>query len=86
MRRSIVAFALTLAIGIAVAALPGCSGVNPFVRQGDANSVEVGYSGDIASAMPVARRHCAQFERVPRLVGPTLDGALFDCVRPGEGS
>ena len=84
MRRSIPA-SLTLAAAFA-AALSGCDGPRPFVREGDATSVEVGVGGDIAGATPVARRHCAQFERVPRLVGPTLDGAIFDCVRPGEGS
>ena len=71
-------------IGIAGLAASGCSGPGPFIRQGDANSVEIGYSGgDIQNAMPRARRHCARFERVPRLVGPTLDGALFDCVPAG---
>jgi hypothetical protein len=64
------------------AILSGCSGPQPFVREGNAASVEIGYAGDVASALPVARRHCAGFERVPRLVSAGIDIALFDCVRP----
>ncbi|HEV8678340.1 MAG TPA: hypothetical protein VGQ90_03105 [Stellaceae bacterium] len=62
--------------------LTGCTGPHPSIREGNAISVEIGYSGDIASAWPLARKHCAQFERVPRLVDPGLDRAIFDCVRP----
>ncbi len=82
MNRSIAAFALMLAIGAAGAALSGCTGPHAYIREGDANSVEVAYAGDVASALPLARRHCAQFERVPRLVDAGGDLAVFDCVRP----
>ena len=78
--------ALILLTGIAGPAASGCSKPAPFVREGDANSVEIGYGGDIQDAIPAARRHCAQFERVPRLSGHTLDGAVFACVRPGTAS
>jgi hypothetical protein len=64
--------------------LAACGGPGPFVRAGNAESVEIGFSGDVANAMPLARKHCAQFERVPRYAMPTLDGAIFDCVRPGS--
>ena len=79
MTRSIAAVLLALAT-CAGAALSGCTGPHPFVQAGNASSVEVLYSGDVASAMPVARRHCAQFERVPRLVNAGADIAVFDCV------
>lgn len=62
--------------------LPGCTGPHPFIREGDANSVEITDAGDVASTWPLARRHCAQFERVPRLVDSGADLAVFDCVRP----
>ena len=55
----------------------------PFVREGSAASVEIGFSGDLSNAMPLARKHCARFDRVPRYAMPTLDGAVFDCIRPG---
>src|SRR5579862_1341612 len=47
----------------ATAALAGCSESQPFIASGDAKSVQVNYSGDAASALPLARRHCAQYER-----------------------
>jgi hypothetical protein len=81
MTRSIAAVVLVLAAG-AGATLSGCTGPHPFVRTGDANSVEVIYSGDAASALPAARQHCARYERVPRPVNAGADIAVFDCVRP----
>ena len=60
----------------------GCGLEKPFLLQGDANSAQVGFSGDIAGATLVARRHCAQFERVPRFLEAEENVAFFDCVRP----
>jgi hypothetical protein len=77
MTRSIAVAALALAAGIALA---GCAGPQPFIGAGDANSVEVAYTGDVANALPLARQHCAQFERVPRLVDVGDGAALFNCV------
>ena len=82
MTKSIAAFALALAAGDAGATLPGCTAPHPFIRAGDANSVEVVYTGDAASALPLARQHCARYERVPRPVNAGADIALFDCVGP----
>jgi hypothetical protein len=79
MTRSIAAVALALAAGATIA---GCTAPHPFIREGDANSVEVAYTGDVANALPLARQHCAQFERVPRLVDAGAGAALFDCVHP----
>lgn len=68
-----------LALG---AALTGCMTTTAFVREGDADSVSVGYGEDVAAAWPLARRHCAQFSRVPRLVDAGLNIANFKCERP----
>jgi hypothetical protein len=76
------AIGVMLAVATVGAALSGCTAPHPVIRSGNANSVEVSYAGDVASALPLARQHCAQFERVPRLVDPGLDIAIFDCVRP----
>lgn len=81
MIRTIEAKLSRLALAIATAVLPGCAGPHAFVSQGDANSVTVGFTGDVANALPLARQHCAQFERVPRLADKDLDVAYFDCVR-----
>jgi len=77
------AIVVMLAVGAAGAALLGCTAPHPTVHSGDANSVEVSYAGDVAATLPVARGHCAQFERVPRLVdaGAGTDIAIYDCVR-----
>jgi hypothetical protein len=86
---SSLATALFLALaGVSLVACGGTgpfAGPGPFVREGNADSVEIGFSGDVANAMPLARKQCAQFERVPRYLMPALDGGVFECVRPGAG-
>jgi hypothetical protein len=86
---SSLAAAVFIALGGAL--LSACStsafgGPGPFVRDGTADEVEIGFGGDVAKAMPLARKHCAQYERIPYYVGPTLDGGIFECVRPDKGS
>jgi len=75
-RRAHGIFLLLLTVGI----LAGCAGPKPFVREGNADSVAIGYSGDVASTLPLARAHCARFERVPHLVETTIETADYDCV------
>ena len=75
------AIVVMLALGAAGAVLSGCTAPRPTVHSGNANSVEVSYAGDVAGTLPVARGHCAQFERVPRLVDASTDIAIYDCVR-----
>ena len=77
-----------LALGLAgvAVALAGCNAPKPNIREGNADTVQVSYGGDVATAWPLARKHCAQFERMPRLadaeVGENgLDLANFDCIR-----
>ena len=74
------AVVLALAVGVTATSLGGCSAPHPAIRSGGADSVEVSYGGDVASALPVARQHCARYERVPRLADAGLDVAIFDCV------
>jgi len=76
------AIVVMLALSTAGDMLSGCTAPRPTVHSGNANSVEVSYAGGVASTLPVARRHCAQFERVPRLVDAGTDIAIYDCVRP----
>lgn len=73
---------LTVILFVAAATLAGCTAPQPVVREGSADSVQIDYSGDPGSALPLARRHCAQFERVPRLAEADGEIARFDCVRP----
>lgn len=81
MGRSILIRRLAVAVGVAGSALSGCSAPAPSIREGNADSVTVGYGGDIATAGPLARRHCAQYERVPEFVYAGIDFAVFDCIR-----
>jgi len=81
MTRSIAVIALALAAGAAGTALSGCVAPHPAILRGDANSVEVTNVGDVARALPLAQRHCAEFERIPRLVEAGEDVVAFDCVR-----
>jgi hypothetical protein len=69
--------ALVLLVGSSVAA---CISPKHILLQGDARSAQVTYSGDIDSATLVAKRHCAQYERVPRFLEAAEDVAFFDCV------
>jgi hypothetical protein len=50
--------------------------------QGDAGSAQVGYGGDVEAATLVAKKHCAQYERVPRFLDAQENIAFFDCVKP----
>lgn len=80
MQRSTIIPSLALACAVLAAPLAGCNGPHPFVRDGDANSVDIFYSGDVAMALPVAKKHCAQYERVPQYVDAAVGIASFKCV------
>jgi hypothetical protein len=54
--------------------------------QGNANGVIINYVGDIAETLPLARQHCAQYERVPVLHETKDDNAIYFCVPPGAAS
>jgi len=74
-------FIAIIALTLADATLFGCTAPHPAIRDGNADTVEVSYGGDVASAWPLARKHCAQYERVPQLVDRSIDLALFDCIK-----
>jgi hypothetical protein len=81
--RSIAFAVLILEASIAGTILSGCMNSRVFIREGNANSVEIGYSGsNVADTLPRARQHCAQFERVPQLVDADGEVATYDCRRP----
>ena len=74
-------YGLTAALSISVmsAGLCGCLSQKPFLQAGDAASAEIMYSGDVANALPIARQHCAGYNRTPRLVETTPGIAYFAC-------
>jgi hypothetical protein len=79
-RASAAKAARLLAVGLAAGAV-ACA-PKPFVLDGDADYVRVTYAGDMESATAVAKRHCAQFERVPRFREIEESVVYFFCVRP----
>jgi hypothetical protein len=74
---------MRIAAGMLPCALAGgCHGPPPVVMEGDENSVAVAYVGDLSGVNEAARRHCARYERMPRLDQVQPNTAYFDCVRP----
>jgi hypothetical protein len=59
----------------------GCVG-KPYLSAGDANSAQVGYSGDLAAATEVAKEQCARYEKVPRYLSSSENIAYFACEHP----
>jgi hypothetical protein len=45
--------------------------------------VVINYVGDITATLPVARKHCAQYEREPVLAETKPDHVVYACKRPG---
>ncbi|HVC55274.1 MAG TPA: hypothetical protein VND95_04925 [Stellaceae bacterium] len=80
MSRTTIAVASIVALCAAGSTLAGCGGPHAFVKDGDQKSVDVAYSGDVATALPLARQHCAAFNRVPHLVDRSPYVAYFDCL------
>jgi len=76
-RRSARPFLLTLG-----ALLAGCDPPHHDVAmRGNADGVIINYFGDIAETLPLARQHCAQYERVPMLHQTQDNNAIYFCVR-----
>ena len=68
--------------GIALAAgLGGCLPHQDVTLFGNAEGVSISYVGDVAETMPLARRHCAQYEREPVLRSAKDNTAVYACVR-----
>ena len=66
------------ALGIA---LGGCFPHQDVAMGGNADGIAISYAGDLAATLPLARQHCAQFERVPVLHSTKENTAYYACVR-----
>lgn len=62
--------------------LAACTAPSALLLEGDADSAKITYSGDLTQAKAVAARHCARYERVPRLQMADMDTAYYACVKP----
>ncbi len=72
--------------GISLCMLLGACEHKDVALQGTADWVIITYVGDIAETQPIARQHCAQFERVPVLRQTKDNTAIYGCVKRGASS
>jgi len=77
--RAAVVFGLALAALLAACSLPH----QDVAMRGNADWVLISYAGDASGTLPIARRHCAQYERQPVLRQTKDNSALYMCVKPG---
>jgi hypothetical protein len=75
-------FGLALAAPLAACTLPH----QDVAMRGTADWVLINYAGDVSDTLPIARRHCAQYERQPELRQAKDNSALYMCVKPGRTS
>jgi hypothetical protein len=80
MRRLLIALSGAVAIG---GVLAGClPHEDKIIMDGKADGVVIQYYGDLAETLPLARQHCAQYERVPKERSHSVEKNLviYDCV------
>jgi hypothetical protein len=51
---------------------------------GNADGVMINYAGDVALTLPIARQHCAQYERVPVLRANKDNYATYACMKASD--
>jgi hypothetical protein len=83
MRGTLAGLGVAAALG-ALVALGSCTHPQGHVVSGDRNSVKIENTGDAAAALELARKHCAEYERVPELRDTDMDYAYYTCVPPTE--
>jgi hypothetical protein len=75
------AFIVTLTF---VVALTGCAqqSKNVIMMDGKAEGVVIQYYGDVNATLPLARQHCAAYERVPvrKSYSSEKNLVIYDCV------
>jgi hypothetical protein len=69
-------------LGTFAASLSGCLPHQEAAIRGGPDGVLISYAGDVSATLPLARQHCAQFERVPVLTVAKENTAKYVCVRP----
>jgi hypothetical protein len=66
--------------------IAGCAAPSPLVLDSDAKGIDIEYPGDPAATMPIARLHCAQYERAARLLQAQNNVAYYECIRVGAAA
>jgi hypothetical protein len=73
--------ALRVLCGVAVGAVLSSCEHHDVAIQGNADRVLISYVGDLGETQPIARQHCAQYERTAVLLGTKDNTAVYACVR-----
>jgi hypothetical protein len=71
--------ALLAATVLSLGGLTSCLRTEAYINSGSADGVEVSYPNDPAATLPLARKHCAQYEKVPQLVTSGDNIAVYLC-------
>jgi hypothetical protein len=66
-------------------AIGGCFTHQDVAMSGNADGVMINYVGNVAETLPLARRHCAQYEREPVLRVARDNTATYACIRVSSG-
>jgi len=74
---------LALVIG---SLLGGCTPPQDVAIQGGPDGVIIRYVGDVADTLPIAKQHCARYERVPMLHETKEERVVYFCIKPPNGS
>jgi hypothetical protein len=69
-------------LALAAAVLAGCMEHHPMIMESDVDSLRIGYAGDVAGTLPMARHYCAQYERVAHLIDSGAGNAYYKCEKP----
>jgi len=64
---------------LSLGGLTSCLQTEAYINSGSAEGVEVSYPSDPATTLPLARKHCAQYEKVPQLVTSGDNIAVYRC-------
>jgi hypothetical protein len=73
---------------LAIGSLLGACSTSPqdVAMRGGIDGVIISYVGDVADTLPIAKQHCARYERVPVLHQTTPDHVVYFCIKPPAGS
>jgi hypothetical protein len=75
-------------MAVAIGSLLGACTAPPqdVAFQGNADGVIINYVGDVADTLPIAKQHCARYERVPVLHETKEERVVYFCIKPPSGS
>jgi hypothetical protein len=75
-------------MALAIGALLGACTTPPqnVAIQGGPDWVIIRYVGDVADTLPIAKQHCARYERVPVLHETKEERVVYFCIKPPNAS